>query len=271
MTSIIHLEDNLLDHKLVTAELAQDGLKFNIRRVDTGPDLAEALKSGPVDLLIADYNLPQFDGLSALKLVTELGIKVPCIIVSGAMGDLAAVDILRAGAVDYVLKERLERLCPAVKRALREAQDRIARQRAEEEVREARDLAQAANRAKDQFLAVLSHELRTPLTPALTAIQMIEADPALPPVFLEAVQMIRRNVQLEVKLIDDLLDLTRVSRGKLELQFKPIDAHESIRQVLKMCEADIRRKTCRSVSQPTPDQRRCSPTRRGFNKSCGTC
>ncbi len=250
MTSIIHLEDNLLDHKLLTKRLEAEGLDFHIQRIETGAELTAVLQSQRFDLLLADYSLPQFDGLAALKLVAEIKPDVPCIIVSGATGELAAVEILKAGAVDYVLKDHLDRLCPAVKRALREAQDRAARHRAEQEVREARDIAEAANRAKDHFLAVLSHELRTPLTPALTAIQTMEADPALPPAFREAVQMIRRNVQLEVKLIDDLLDLTRVSRGKLELQLKPIEAHESIRQVLAICDAAIREKQLGVTFEP---------------------
>ena len=171
------------------------------------------------------------------------------IIVSGAMGEQAAVDILRAGATDYILKEHLDRLAPAVRRALREAQDRRAAQRAEQDVRHAkevaeraREAAEAANRAKDHFLAVLSHELRTPLTPTLTTIQSMESDAALPAEFRESVEVIRRNVELEVRLIDDLLDLTRVSRGKLELNLQRTDGHDALRQAIAICDSDLRGK-----------------------------
>src|SRR5947209_16117913 len=93
------------------------------------------------------------------------------------------------------------------------------RKRAERELQEAKDAAVAANAAKDQFLAVLSHELRTPLTPVLTTVQELETDPRLPAEMQSAVQMIRRNVELEARLIDDLLDLTRIAKGKLQLSF----------------------------------------------------
>jgi signal transduction histidine kinase len=242
MLSLIHLEDNLLDRRLVAAQLAEDGFAFHITAVDTEEQFVKALQSCSVDLILADYNVPQFDGRASLASAQRTCPDIPFIVVSGALSAIAVVEILKAGATDFVLKDHLQRLNPAVKRALREAQDRSARRQAERDVREARDLAEAANRAKDHFLAVLSHELRTPLTPVLTAIQTMEADPNLAVEFREPVQMIRRNVQLEVKLIDDLLDLTRVSRGKLELNLQPTEAHESIRQVISICSSDLRGK-----------------------------
>ncbi|HEV7301763.1 MAG TPA: response regulator [Tepidisphaeraceae bacterium] len=242
MTSILHVEDSPLDHKLLRAQLAQQGLTVRMSRVETEAAMRAALLSEPVDLILADYNLPQFSGMGAIEVAAEVTPGVPVIIVSGAMGEQAAVDILRAGAIDYVLKDHLERLGGAIRRALREAADRLARRQAEEEVRKARDVAEAANRAKDHFLAVLSHELRTPLTPVMTAVQMMETDSSVPDHWREQIQMIRRNVELEVKLIDDLLDLTRVSRGKLELHLQPTDLHEKVRQVLAICDADLRAK-----------------------------
>jgi signal transduction histidine kinase len=242
MTSILHVEDNALDHKLLRAQLAQDGLDARLTRVETHEQMQQALAAGPVDIILADYNLPQFSAQAAIKLAALLAPDVPVIIVSGAMGEQVAVDILRDGATDYILKDHLERLPGAIRRALREADERSARRSAEEEMRKARDLAEAANRAKDHFLAVLSHELRTPLTPVLTAVQTMEAEGNLPEHLREQIQMIRRNVELEVKLIDDLLDLTRVTRGKLELQLQPTDLHEKVRQVLAICDADLRAK-----------------------------
>ncbi|MDB5320113.1 MAG: Hybrid sensor histidine kinase/response regulator [Phycisphaerales bacterium] len=105
--------------------------------------------------------------------------------------------------------------------------------------------ATAANLAKDQFLAVLSHELRTPLTPVLTATHMLQTDPSMPPDARATIAMIRRNVQLETRLIDDLLDLTRVSRGKLQLQLATVDLHETIAHVIEICESDLRTKQLR--------------------------
>lgn len=97
----------------------------------------------------------------------------------------------------------------------------------------------AASEAKDHFLAVLSHELRTPLSPVLTAAQLLESDAALTPPQRELAQTIRRNAELEARLIDDLLDLTRIARNKLELHPATIDLHEKIKHVLTICHEDI--------------------------------
>jgi PAS domain S-box-containing protein len=116
----------------------------------------------------------------------------------------------------------------------------------------ARQAAERANRAKSEFLAVLSHELRTPLTPVLAATQMLEADLAadadgtlasVPEETRETLHdtfsLIRRNVELEVRLIDDLLDLTRITRGKLQLSRRPIDLNEAVRHALETCQAEV--------------------------------
>jgi PAS domain S-box-containing protein len=113
---------------------------------------------------------------------------------------------------------------------------------AAEELKRMKEVAEAANHAKDHFLAVLSHELRTPLTPVLTTVQLLERRANLPADLREPLAMIRRNVALEARLIDDLLDLTRIARGKLELYFQPADVHELLRQVLEICAPDIHAK-----------------------------
>jgi PAS domain S-box-containing protein len=103
--------------------------------------------------------------------------------------------------------------------------------------------AEKANKAKDEFLATLSHELRTPLTPALAAASfMAESVAELPDKFANDVHIIHRNVQLEARLIDDLLDLTRISTGKLELHQQHIDAHAAIRDAVTICRSDMNRK-----------------------------
>ncbi len=102
--------------------------------------------------------------------------------------------------------------------------------------------AEAANAAKDEFLAVLSHELRTPLTPVLLAADELSHDPAVPSGVRELMEMARRNIALEARLIDDLLDLTRIRRGKLQLQKAPTDAHALLRSAIEICRADIESK-----------------------------
>lgn len=107
------------------------------------------------------------------------------------------------------------------------------------ETERARAEAEAAGRAKDHFLAVLSHELRTPLTPVLMAARALSRRKDMPPEASEALTMIERNVQLEAQFIDDLLDVTRISRGKLELNQERIDVHEALRGAIEVSLAEI--------------------------------
>ena len=112
----------------------------------------------------------------------------------------------------------------------------------------ARAESERANRAKDSFLAMLSHELRTPLTPVLTSVLALESSDNLPEELRASLQMIRRNVELEARLIDDLLDLTRVSKGKVQLNLEKVDAHLLLRSALEICQADIDKKNLELVT-----------------------
>lgn len=106
----------------------------------------------------------------------------------------------------------------------------------------ARTEAERANHAKDRFLAMLSHELRTPLTPVLTSVLALQSDDQVSAEVRAALQVIRRNVELEARLIDDLLDLTRISKGKVQLSLELVNTHTLLKNALEICSADIRQK-----------------------------
>jgi PAS domain S-box-containing protein len=113
------------------------------------------------------------------------------------------------------------------------------RERLLESERAARAEAEHASRPKDKFLAVLSHELRTPLSPVVMTIPAIESDPQLPQRFRDDLAMVRRNIELEVKLIDDLLDLSRITTGKLRLQMQPVRVHELLLHMIQSSQSDV--------------------------------
>ncbi len=131
---ILHLEDDPADAALVAALLADEGLACAITRTATREQFVAAL-DGEYDLVLADFAIPGFDGISAQRLALERHPDVPFVFVSGTMGEEVAIERLKAGATDYVLKQRLQRLPSAVRRALDEARDRRERHRAENEVR----------------------------------------------------------------------------------------------------------------------------------------
>src|SRR5437773_9313187 len=130
---ILHLEDNPDDQELVRLTLVKEGMACELACVEGHDDFLAALKQGEWDIILADYTLPSYDGLSALTLARELLPEVPFIFVSGTIGEDAAIACLKAGATDYVLKHHLARLAHAVRRALREAEERKERKLADED------------------------------------------------------------------------------------------------------------------------------------------
>ncbi len=135
--------------------------------------------------------------------------------------------------------------------------------------------AETANRAKDRFLAALSHELRTPLTPVLLAATVAESDPQLPEAAQRDMAMIRRNVELEVHLIDDLLDLSRVLAGKLRLRSIPLDLNTQVRHAVEICLPHIREKGAKLeldlAKWPGADRRRPHAVAAGVVESSEEC
>ena len=119
------------------------------------------------------------------------------------------------------------------------------RRRAEAAIEQQKSAVEAANRTKDNFLAMLSHELRTPLTPVMSALDSLQQDQAQSDETKSALAMIQRNVELESQLIADLLDLTRIAKNKLDLKFDPVDAHDAVRNVIEICQAEAKAKLLR--------------------------
>ena len=128
---ILHWEHDPLDAKLIGSILESEGFKCEVKLVETKNDFLSALKAKKYDLILADYSLPTFDGLTALKLTRKLNPDIPFIFVSGTLGEDAAIEGLTQGATDYVLKQKLSRLGPSIKRALREAEAQQKRTQAE--------------------------------------------------------------------------------------------------------------------------------------------
>lgn len=367
------VEDSRLDVELLQVQLerAYPGVQLEVVREEA--HFVDTLRAGGWDLVLSDYELPGFTGADLLDHRNAIAPDVPFIFVSGVIGEDNAVELLKRGATDYVSKSRLARLAPVLKRALREVEERRARELAERQLRQAdvtfakvvdglrdyavilldeggriqfwnraarsifgyeaaevtgrsasllfppesgpeetlhdemrqarskgkasdnrwlvarggrrlfaegvltvlddeqgrpagfcklvhdaterhlaaealraaKDEADRANQAKDRFLAVLSHELRTPLAPITTAVHVLEKVAQVDDRHRELLPMIRRNVALEARLIDDLLDLTAISAGKVSLQRERVDMHQLTRAVVAMVQDTLREKGIR--------------------------
>jgi two-component system, cell cycle sensor histidine kinase and response regulator CckA len=133
---ILHLEDDPNDAALIQSALKAGGITCSTTRVETHDDFVAALEHGGVDLILSDFALPAFDGLSALKTAHAKWPAIPLIFVSGTLGEERAIDSLKNGAADYVLKENLARLAPSVRRVIQQVEERAGNRRTEEVLRE---------------------------------------------------------------------------------------------------------------------------------------
>jgi signal transduction histidine kinase len=154
---ILLLEDDAADAELTKFALRKGGLHFSLARVDTRHDFLHQLEEHPPTLILSDYSLPGFNGHDALDLARQRCPDTPFIFVTGTLGEEVAIETLKSGATDYVLKTRLARLVPAVNRALREAEVRAEHKKAAEQLRESHEQL----RALSVYLQTVREEERT--------------------------------------------------------------------------------------------------------------
>lgn len=165
---LLHLEDNVRDAELIVALLSGAEFRFEVTRADSSQSFMEALEKHQFDLILCDYNLPSFDGGAALKLARKRHPDTPFIFVSGTIGEDRAIEALKDGATDYVLKQRMERLVPAVRRALREVEEISARKKVEKQLLRAQRMESIGALASG-----IAHDLNNVLGPIVLGTEVI--------------------------------------------------------------------------------------------------
>ncbi len=243
--------DKLLAYEVMLAELNQD-----IVCARSGKEALRHLLQRDFAAILLDVNMPGLDGFETAALIRQRqrSETTPIIFVS-AVNDtvshisrgysLGAVDYILTPVVPDILRAKIAvfvELFKKTEQIKRQAEERANLIREQAKAERARAEAERASAAKDRFLAMLSHELRTPLTPVLASVFCLEQENNLSEGLRESLQLIRRNVELEARLIDDLLDLTRISKGKVQLSFEIVDAHRLLRNALDMCQSEIEQK-----------------------------
>ena len=245
--TLLVVDENVEARANAISQIRRD-LNFTSHVIEAGT-LTEALaavsKVRP-DCVILEQKLPDGNGLDFLRNVCDMRGRLPFpVIISATAGDLeSAVALMKAGAMEYLIKSAAgsDSLRMAVNHAIYKfhAERRIEEQQLElkllyNEISVDNDALRAANASKDDFIAMVSHELRTPLTPVLSLVSATIHDKTLPAELRETFAVIQRNVELEARLIDDLLDLTQIASGRLQIERAPVDIHRCIEAALSVC------------------------------------
>jgi signal transduction histidine kinase len=203
---ILHLEDSRVDHALVKFALQRSQMPCELLLVDTMPDFQRELETRAHDIVLADYHLPGFTGLDAWELVRASGIDIPFVILSGAIGEAAAVDAMHRGVSDYLLKDSMNRLAHVIQRALEVSETRRARARADAELAESRqrlaELAEHLQTSIEQERADIAREIHDDIGGSLAAVK------------LDLSWVARRTVDAEVRHhVDTALEMLQHALG----------------------------------------------------------
>ncbi len=229
---ILFVEDDPFDAELARDRLREDGLEFDSRLVDDEPGYRRELADFQPDLVVCDFNLPGFSGAEALAILRELSPLTPFIYLSGAIGENVAIDALREGATDYILKHQPTRLPIAARRAMLEASEHLARTQAEAELMRTQRFESLA-----MLAGSFSHDLRNVLQPVLMAAQMIE-DQARQPELAKYGTMIRECSERGLHMISAILDF---ARGGKQHAFERVNVEHLLEAVALLLRSSIPR------------------------------
>jgi signal transduction histidine kinase len=265
---LLIVDDNKHDREALKRYLSRHGgATYEFVEAPTMDEALELCGDVQPHCILLDYQLTDGTGLEFIQILHSRvpAGTYPIVMLTATGNETIAVEAMKAGVQDYLVKGKASPDIMA--RAVREAIYRVETQRIVEsqraelqrlyeearlaglkkdqilrELEQAKVEAESANAAKDEFLAALSHELRTPLTPILSLVSAIDPNAAERTELAQAFQMIQRNIELEARLIDDLLDLTRISKGKLRLDLQPLRLEPSLQSTMAICAPDFARR-----------------------------
>jgi signal transduction histidine kinase len=222
---ILHLEDSEIDCELICQLLAEDGFDCELRRHDTRSGFVQELQKGGYDLIFADCALPQFSGMHALQLCRKVAPEIPFIFITGTMGEETAIESLRNGATDYVLKQRLSRLVPAVRRALAETAERNRSREMEQRLRQSQRLE-----AVGTLAGGVAHDFNNILTIIKGHVSLLSGESARPERVRDISATLDRAAQRGTDLVKQLLAFARKSDGS----FTSVNVNQQVLEIVAM-------------------------------------
>jgi len=238
---ILYLEDSLADRELVGQFLAEGGMECHVVFLSTREEFTRSLQDGKWDIILADYALPGFDGISALGIAQRLCPRTPFILLSGVMGEDVAVESMKSGATDYVRKQGIKRLCPAVRRALKEAEIE-----AELELSRARAVSSDRLSALGMMAGGIAHEINNPLAiiyaSANNLLEMAESGTVPLNELQNASTRIKRTAERISRIVTSLRLIAR--EGSAD-PFQPASVGEIVEHALELCKERFRANSVR--------------------------
>ena len=230
---LLLIEDSEDDALILLRELRRGGFSVDATRVETSEELERALDAGPWDVVIADYALPHFDGLSAFSQVQRRGLDVPFLIVSGSIGEDTAVAAMKAGVHDFLLKDRLARLAPAVTRELREARVRAERRKMQEQLMLSERLSSLG-----MLAASVAHEINNPMASLIMNLRFVVDGMPEQSVAEDGMLALQEAIECSERIRDILQDIKVFSRPD-EQSLGPTDLHRVLDSSLRMARNHI--------------------------------
>jgi signal transduction histidine kinase len=222
--NILHIEDSDADSELIQRLLVNNGFQCQMTRVESRAEIFDALEKNSYDLILADCKLPEFSGLRALEIAHALKPETPFVFVSGTIGEETAIESLRNGATDYVLKDRLSRLVPAVRRALAEAEERTMCRQLQQRLREAGRLEAISTLSNG-----IAHDFNNILTIILGHASLLTMEHENPDRILEISGTISDAARRGSEIVQQLLAFARKSDGHVA----PADLNRYLQTNLK--------------------------------------
>ncbi len=238
------VEDSPEDAELTLLEIEAHDYRVNSTRVTSGEAFVQHLRESHWDLVLCDYNLPGFSGIEALKLYKEQGSDIPFILLSGIIGEETAVNAMKSGAHDYILKDNITRLVPAIEREIKEyghrqelarAEHELIRQNTElqelnkalskmnQDLRKAKERAEESDKLKSAFLANISHEIRTPMNGILGFAKLLLNPDLSGEQQKDYLDIIQKSGRRMLNIINDLVDISKIESGHTEIHVKEVD------------------------------------------------
>jgi signal transduction histidine kinase len=236
---VLLVEGDSADRDMILRELSKGEFEITSEVVQTAEEFRQRIRTRCPDVVLSDYNLGQWRGTEALEILREEGLDIPLILVSGVLGDVTAVECIKQGVTDYVLKDSLARLSVALRGALKDRKSREERQRAQESLAQKVEELARSNRDLEQFAYVASHDLQEPLRMVAAYTQLLaeryrgKLDDQADKYITYAVDGAARMQSL----IHDLLAFSRVGRQETEL--KNTNCDEVVGQAIKDLQASI--------------------------------